>query len=110
MKREGDSDIYYNWFTCNDPQRLGKRTGGLENRRMSRGYPNYSIVKISLNTKKSPGDLRRLAVTQSPGKDAISWCEKLIWSNIIMIIICLYPVVWYQYPSKQNCPRTVIWF
>ena len=31
--------------------------------------PNYSIVKIELNTAKSPGDLRRLAATQTPVKD-----------------------------------------
>ena len=32
---------------------------------MSGDHPNYSIVKIGQNTKKSPGDLRRL-VTQTP--------------------------------------------
>ena len=31
--------------------------------------PNNSTVKISQNTEKSPGDLRRLAVTQTPVKD-----------------------------------------
>ena len=30
---------------------------------------NYSIVEIGQNTKKSPGDLRRLAVTKTPAKD-----------------------------------------
>ena len=34
-----------------------------------RGYPNYSIVDISQNTEKSPGDLRRHAVTQTSVKD-----------------------------------------
>ena len=29
-------------------------------------HPNYSIVDNSQNTEKSPGDLRRLAVTQTP--------------------------------------------
>ena len=32
-------------------------------------YPNYSIIKINQNTEKSPGDLRRLAVTQTLVKD-----------------------------------------
>ena len=41
------------------------RTGGLGNNRMSRSHPNYSIVEIGQNTEKSPGDMRRLAVTQS---------------------------------------------
>ena len=29
-------------------------------------HPNYSSVEIGQNTEKSPGDLRRLAVTQAP--------------------------------------------
>ena len=28
-------------------------------------HPNYSIIKISQNTEKSPGDLRKLNVTQA---------------------------------------------
>ena len=36
---------------------------------MSRDHPDYSIVDNSQNTEKSPGDLRRLAVTQTPVKD-----------------------------------------
>ena len=32
-------------------------------------YLNYRVVKIGQNTKKSPRDLRRLAVTQTPVKD-----------------------------------------
>ena len=39
--------------------------GGLGNKRMSRECPNYSIVEISQNTEKGPGDLR-LTVTQTP--------------------------------------------
>ena len=41
---------------------------------MSRDYPNitkhyYSITKIGQNTEKSPGDPRRLAISQTPVKD-----------------------------------------
>ena len=32
-------------------------------------HPNNSIIEDGKNTEKSPGDLRRLAVTQSPIKD-----------------------------------------
>ena len=35
-------------------------------KRTSRDHPNHSIVKIGQNTKKSPGDLRKLVVTQTP--------------------------------------------
>ena len=37
--------------------------------RMSGDHPNYSIIENGQNTEKSPGDLRRLAVTQTPVKD-----------------------------------------
>ena len=35
----------------------------------SEDHPNNSIIENSQNTEKSPGDLRRLVVTQSPVKD-----------------------------------------
>ena len=44
----------------------GTETGGLENKRTSGDRPNYSIIEIGENTEKSPGDLRRLAVIQTP--------------------------------------------
>ena len=42
---------------------------GLGNKKMSGDHPNYCIIEIDQNTKKSPGDLRRLAVTQTSVKD-----------------------------------------
>ena len=48
---------------------IGKVTGKVGNRRMSRDRPNYSITKIDQNTEKSPGDLNRLAVSETPEKD-----------------------------------------
>ena len=50
-------------------QRIGKGTGGLGNKRMSGDHPNYSIIKIGQNAERSPGDLGRLAVTQSQVED-----------------------------------------
>ena len=44
-------------------------TGGLGNKSMSRDYPNYSIIEMSQNTEKSPGDLRRLAITKTTVKN-----------------------------------------
>ena len=43
--------------------------GVLGNNRMSRDHANYSIIEISQNTMKSPGDLRRLAVARTPVKN-----------------------------------------
>ena len=50
-------------------ERIIKRTGGLGSWRTSEGHPNDSIIVNGQNTEKSPGDLRRLAVTQSPVKN-----------------------------------------
>ena len=49
-------------------QMIDTGTGGLGNNRTGGGCPNYSIFEIGQNTEKSPGDLRRLAVTQTPVK------------------------------------------
>ena len=37
----------------------------LGNKRTNGDHPNYSIVEIGQNTEKSPGNSRRLAVTQT---------------------------------------------
>ena len=42
---------WWSWY-----QKIGKETGELGNKRTSRDHPNYSIIKISLKTKKSPGE------------------------------------------------------
>ena len=44
---------------------MDKGTEGLGNKRMSGDLPNYSM-KIGQNTEKSPVNLRRLAVIQTP--------------------------------------------
>ena len=51
------------------PRSLVKELEELKKRKSSLGHPNYSIVKLGQNTEKSPGNLRRLAVTQTPVKD-----------------------------------------
>ena len=40
-----------------------------------KGLWDYSIIENGENTEKSPGDLRRLSVTQTPVKDH-QRCEK----------------------------------
>ena len=65
---EGDSDTNCNWCTWNNSKRIGKETRRLENKRTSGDHPDNNIIKISQNTEKSPGDLRRLDVTQTPVK------------------------------------------
>ena len=50
-------------------QRIDTRTGGLGNKWTSGDHPNYIIIEIGQNTERSPGNLRRLTVTQTPVKD-----------------------------------------
>ena len=49
-------------------QRLSKRAGGVGYRRTNWDHTNYCIIEVGQNTKKSPEDLRKLAVTQIPVK------------------------------------------
>ena len=44
---------------------MRRGVGGLGNKRTSGDHPNYSIIEIDQITEKSPGDLKRLAVTQT---------------------------------------------
>ena len=54
---ESDGDTNCNWCTRDNSHRLGKGTGKLRNQRMSGEHPDSSIIEISQNTDKSPGDL-----------------------------------------------------
>ena len=63
MKHEIDGDTKCNWYARYNHQRTGTGTGGLGNKRTSGDHPIHSITEIGQNTKKSPGDLRWLAVT-----------------------------------------------
>ena len=69
VKYESVGYSSYNWWSWYCHQMIVTGIGGLRNNRTRGVYPNYSIVKIGQNTTKSPGDLRRFAVTQTPVKD-----------------------------------------
>ena len=45
------------------PVKLGKKIGETGDYKKKREHPDHSIVKISLNTQRNPGDLQRLTVT-----------------------------------------------
>ena len=49
-------------------QMIDKGAGGIGNKNTS-GDPSKYIVKIGQNSEMSPGDLRRLAVRQTPVED-----------------------------------------
>ena len=69
MKHEGDGGTNCRWCCWNDPQRISKRTGRVGNRRANGDHPNYRIFEVIQNTKKSPRDMRRLAVIKTLVKD-----------------------------------------
>ena len=69
MEHENNGDTNYNWFARNSSQKLSKGSRRAENRRICHDLLNYNITKIGQNTEKSPGDLRRLAVTHTLVKD-----------------------------------------
>ena len=66
MEHEDDN---FNWYDWNCPRKLVKETRGIRYQRKDRHYLDCSNVKIGWNTQKSPGDARRLAVTQTSVKD-----------------------------------------
>ena len=69
MEHEGDNYANCDWCFWYSDWRNIKGTGGLGSWRLSRDHPNDSIIENGQNTEKSPGDLRRLAVTQTPMKN-----------------------------------------
>ena len=66
MEPESDSDTNCNWCAQNNYKGILQGLEDLGIRGWVGDHPNYSIIEIGQNSKKSPGDLRRLAVTQIP--------------------------------------------
>ena len=69
MEHKGDDYTNRDWCFWYNHQRIIKGTGGLGSWRTSGYHSNYYIIENDQNTEKSPGDLRRLAITQTPVKD-----------------------------------------
>ena len=91
VEHESDDYTNCNWCSWYSQQRIGTRTGGLGNNETGGDWSNSTIIEIGKNTEKSPGDLRTLAITETPVKDhhSFRWCEKLSKSKIIIIIIII---------------------
>ena len=70
MVRESDGDSNRNWCARYSPQRTGKGTVDLGNKRSSGDHFKYSIL-ITILTEKKPGNLKRLSVTQTSVKTII---------------------------------------
>ena len=78
VEQEGDSDTRCSGGTWNDQQRIVNGPGRLKIHRTSGDHPYYSINKIGQNTKMSPVYLKRLSVTQAPGKNHLLL---LVWKT-----------------------------
>ena len=94
MEHKSDVDINCNWPARYSYQRVGTVILELGNLGTSENHPNYSINKIDKNTENSPGDLRKLAVTQTPVENhlvTLAWktIKRLIIKMIIIIIIII---------------------
>ena len=68
MEHQGDNYTNRDGNFWKSYQKIIKGTGGLGNKKTSEDHLNYCIIEIGQNTEKSPGDLKRLAVTQTPMK------------------------------------------
>ena len=77
MEHESDGDANHNRSKWKNPKRIGKGTGGLEKK--SGDYPDYNITNFGQNAQKSPGDLKRLAITPTPTRNHQL---KLVWKNL----------------------------
>ena len=80
VEHERDDYTNCNWFSCYNHQRISSRTGGFRNNRTGGDCPIFCRVKIYQDTEKSPGDLRRLAVTQTVVENHLL---RLLWKTLM---------------------------
>ena len=68
MELEGDNNTNRDWCFYYSHLRIIKGTGSLGFRRKNGNHPNYNITENGLDTEMSSGELRMLAVIQTPVK------------------------------------------
>ena len=61
--------------------RQTKRTRRFRYQRTRENHPNYSIIKVSQNTEKSPGNMRRLGFSQTSVKNQLTIVGQKTWPN-----------------------------
>ena len=69
VEHEDDDCIDCDWCFWHSNQKITKGTGGFGSWWTSGNNPKDGIIENGQNTEKSPGDLRRLVVTQTPVKN-----------------------------------------
>ena len=107
MVHESDGDTNCNSYVRNRHQRINTGTGEVGNKRKSGDHPNYNIVEIGQNIKKSLGDLRILAVIQTPVENpsANAGVKNSQKSKIMIVIIykCKYYAVYFIIYATSSC-------
>ena len=66
MENENNGDTSFIQCAQYGHQRISKGPERIGNKNTSGDHPNYILIKIGQNTEKSPGDLKKLDVTQTP--------------------------------------------
>ena len=90
MEYESDNYTYCNWCSWYSHQRIGTRTGGLGNSRISGDHSNYCIIEISQNTEKSPGETWGLSdSSERPSANTDAKNSQGVMMIIIIIIIII---------------------
>ena len=108
--------------TLGTVKRIGTGTWGLGNKRTSRENPNDRIIKIGQNILNSPGDLRRLVVTQTSVRNhrltlvwktqkgvtisIISKCSKLAQKEYKTRLDCVDKVIQWEFSKKFKSYQT----
>ena len=88
MEHKSDGDTDYNW--CNSvpsPKDWYRDWRTWKKKDECEDNPNYNIVEIGQNTKKSPGDLRSHAVTQAPVENQLTLVGKTLkWVTLLSLM------------------------
>ena len=79
MEHESDGDTNCNQCTRYSHQRICKGARRIGNKKASGDHSNDSTIKIGQNNEKSPGDMRWIAVIQTPVKD---YQLMLVWKTL----------------------------
>ena len=107
VQHESDDYTNCNWCSWYCHQRIGTRAGELGNNGTGGDNPNYCIVEIGQNTEKSPSDLRRLAITQSPVKNHQLM---LMWKTLSLWELNCFPYKKRLIFAKNNLKKLWYWY
>ena len=111
MWNKTGSDSNCNWCSWSILQMINSGTGGFGNKKTSRDHPNYSTVDIGQNSEKYLGDLKWLAIAQTPVRNRrltlVRKTLKRVIMSIIVIIIIITKAFWQHRFLRLTLSRSV---